>query len=317
MTYINWKPQADSLRTVVQAQEILEDYMDQGYTMTLRQLYYQFVSRDLCTNTQKSYSRLGDIVTKARMAGMLDWDGIEDRGRQPTIWSEYNSVSDALEEPLRGFRLPRLHNQPTYVELWVEKDALSGVLSRVAAEYHVPVMVNKGYSSASAMRAAAERIRDACESYNSSAAVVLYLGDLDPSGEDMVRDVTDRIRLFADDGQDEDGYRLNESLEFEVKKLALNPDQVAKYRPPPNPAKMTDSRAKEYIKKFGKQSWEVDALPPEVLSEVIRDAIELELDLERMEKVKREEKRQLAEARKALKAVTDKLRKSSNKDEDD
>lgn len=296
--YKDWAPRADALHTVLQAESIIDEYIAEGLKLTLRQLYYQFVSRDLCANTPKEYDRLGSIVSRARMAGLLDWDAIEDRGRSATVWRENSNVNEAVSEALRGFRLERLRGQNTYVELWVEKDALSGVLERVAWEYHVPVMVNRGYSSASAMRECARRMFDNVLKYDSTEAVILYLGDLDPSGEDMVRDIRERIEMFANGGFDQESeYRENglEDLCFSVEKLALNMDQVRQYNPPPNPAKMSDSRAAKYVRKHGLESWEVDALPPNVLDALIRKRLESLLDMPKMRAVNAEEKRQLAE----------------------
>ena len=171
--YEAWNPGPRALVTVAHAQRIIEEYTSKGLRMSLRQLYYQFVSRDLIPNKPKEYDRLGAIVSKARMAGLLDWDAIEDRGRSVTAWRENESTEEAVEDALRGFRLPRLKGQDIYVELWVEKDALSGVLERIAARYHVPLMVNKGYSSSSAMRESALRIFRNVKEYESTEARIL------------------------------------------------------------------------------------------------------------------------------------------------
>lgn len=160
---------------------------------------------------------------------------------------------------MRG--LDHQDDQENYLEVWVEKDALSGVLSRVTKPYHVPIVVNKGYGSLSAMHDAHLRFEDHC-----CLVTVLYLGDYDPSGLDMIRDIKDRIREF--DG----GY------EFEIIPLALTMEQIKQYNPPPNPAKRQDPRARGFIKKHGSQSWEVDALRPEVLNQLLGDAIGLRID---------------------------------------
>jgi hypothetical protein len=164
----------------------------------------------------------------------------------------------------------------SYAELWVEKEALAGVLEPIAEEYHVTLMVNKGYSSASAMYASARRLL-----YHGSRkerVTVFYLGDLDPSGEDMVRDIEDRLGLFTRD-----------ALPLKVIKLALTSDQVTTYSPPPNPTKLTDSRAQDYIDKFGHECWEVDALEPKVLRQVISDEFDAILDRPTMDDIVRQE----------------------------
>jgi hypothetical protein len=243
--------------------KIVADYKAQGLRLTARQLYYQFVSQNLITNTERSYKNLTALLTEARYAGLVDWDAIEDRGREPTVWQEFGSLKDCVDRALRTYRLKRWDVQPNYVELWVEKQALAGVLEPLAGEFHVTLMVNKGYSSASAMYESAKRFLVRQRQFK--PLFLLYLGDHDPSGEDMVRDIGDRMKEF--------GLR-----ELTVQKIALTMDQVRQYNPPPNPAKTTDSRYEAYASEHGTSSWEVDALPPNVLQQLIRDALEEVLD---------------------------------------
>lgn len=319
--FTDWAPNTKTARTLHAARGIIAEYQAQDITLTLRQLYYQFVSRDLLANTDKSYKRLGNIVSRGRQAGMLDWEAIEDRARRPVMWSQDKDMDTCLRRALRNFRLPRQDGQRTYVELWVEKDALASVLEPIAAQYHITLMVNRGYSSASAMKAAADRIRRCCSTYGSTRAAVLYLGDLDPSGEDMVRDIRERLELFTNSGMlvntddilagdvndDYDGFEPDEAREarkpylpIAVKKLALTAAQVQEHDPPPNPTKLTDSRAKGFIEKYGYNSWEVDALPPVVLRELIEDAFTEHLDVERIHKIKERETAAKAELEKWL-----------------
>lgn len=297
--YTNYNPSSESQDVIAKADKIIKAYQAEGMMMTLRQLYYQFVSRDWIENSDKSYERLGRIVSRARLGGYLDWDAIEDRNRVPVVWRHYDSVLDVIKQAIPTFRMPRLQGQETYVELWVEKDALSGVLRPMASRYHVTMMANKGYSSSSAMKEAGDRVRQCCERYGSTNAVILYLGDLDPSGEDMVRDISDRIGDFTNSGLDvnwdnptkveveahEEMRKRRPYIDVEVRKLALTIEQVREHKPPPNPAKLTDSRAKSFIKKYGKSSWEVDALPPTLLRDIIRDSIESLLDMDKMNEI--------------------------------
>lgn len=159
-----------------------------------------------------------------------------------------------------------------------EKDALAGVIAPTATEFHATLMVNKGYSSQSAMYESAHRFIN-----SGRRPLLLYLGDHDPSGEDMVRDIRDRLILFGVE-------------EIEVRKLALTMDQIHQYNPPPNPTKVDDPRAASYISEFGNSSWEVDALPPQALNDIIREAFEGVIDSDLMDAVKKKEeagKRQL------------------------
>jgi len=289
----------ESRARIDQMIEIIEEYQGQGLTLTARQLYYQFVSRDYIPNTQRSYKNLTSLLADARYAGFVDWDAIEDRGREPTIWSEYTSISECVEKAVRNFRLPRWEGQPHYVELWVEKQALAGVLEPLAAEFHATLMVNKGYSSASAMYSAAQRFMERAnqaesnyydEDKSEAEPVLFYLGDHDPSGEDMVRDIGDRLKEFG-------------VQRLEVRKLALTMDQVRQYRPPPNPAKTTDSRFTAYEAEHGNQSWEVDALPPNVLQQIIRTAFVGVVDAATMDTIKDREAKAKTKLRGALKKI--------------
>lgn len=281
----SWKPQGATLERVAQCESIVNEYAEQGLRLTLRQLYYQLVSRDLIPNTERSYKNVGIVLSNARLAGLIDWQAIEDRGRQPRSPNEYDSLKELVDAALWSYRLPRWKGQEKHVELWVEKEALAGVLQPLASEFHVTLMVNKGYSSQSAMYVSAKRILEIGKD-----AVIFYLGDHDPSGEDMVRDIQERLNMFT-----------REELEVDVQKLALTTAQVRQYRPPPNPAKLSDSRAAAYIAKHGRFSWEVDALNPRQLQTLIRTAFEEVIDQEMMDAIMEQEEKDKKRLRKAVK----------------
>lgn len=260
---VNFREQ--SLKLLALCNTIIDLYMAQGLRLTLRQLYYQLVTRNVITNDERSYKNLGKLVSQGRLAGEIDWEAIEDRLRMPHQVTEWRSPVDIMNAAIQSYTLPRWESQPAYLELWCEKDALAGVLLPITQQYHVTLMVNRGYSSQSAMKEAAERLVNA--SLDGKSTTILYIGDQDPSGEDMVRDVGDRLNLLTRD-----------AFDIEVVKLAITEDQVAQYNPPTNPAKMSDSRAEKYIAKFGQFSYEADALPPDVLAAVVRGAIEAQID---------------------------------------
>lgn len=173
------------------AKKICAEYVAQGYTLTLRQLYYQFVARDLIPNTQKDYHRLASIVSDARLAGRLDWDAIEDRTRNLEQLSTWDSPKDILNATAQQFRYDWWDSQPVRVEVWVEKEALVGVIERVAFRYRVPYFACRGYSSQSETWRAGRRFLDHNE--RGQPVKVLHLGDHDPSGIDMTRDNDERI----------------------------------------------------------------------------------------------------------------------------
>ena len=251
--------------------EVVEDYRSKGYRLTLRQLYYQLVSRDIIPNQPSEYKKLSRIMTEARMGGLIDWDIIEDRLRIPKKPSEFENIAELVDAAIQSYRLDRWKDQENYVEVWVEKDALSGILEPITRKYHVNLLVARGYSSTSAMHDSALRFK---QNYNKNC-VVLYLGDHDPSGEDMVRDVKDRMDIFGCD--------------LEIKKIALTMEQIEQYSPPPNLTKRTDPRSETYIVNYGNQSWELDALTPDTLNELLVTHIEDLLDMEKYEAVIKQE----------------------------
>ena len=253
--------------------KIIEEYSEQGYKLTLRQLYYQLVSRDIIANNLKEYAKLSNLLVQGRMAGIVDWDAIEDRIRVPYLPYWVHDVADAIKDTINQYRLDRLENQEVYIEVWVEKDALSGVLKRITSHYHINLMVNRGYSSCTAMHDASERIKN---KQDDKECYILYLGDHDPSGVDMVRDIRDRLAEFG--------------AEAEVIRIALTQEQIKQYNPPPNPAKIKDPRAKDYISKFGNTSWEVDALNPDILHKIIRKEVEGLINLDKFNEKLEQEK---------------------------
>ncbi len=281
-----WKPNTESRRRLAQVQSVLEEYKGMGITVTLRQLYYRLVAQNIIKNRLREYKNLGELLSKARLAGLIDWNQIEDRVRQPVASQEWESIEDLVHSAISQFRLPRWMDQNEYVELWCEKDALSSVLEPICQENHVTLMVNRGYSSSSAMYESSRRIS---QNANRRKAFIIYLGDFDPSGEDMVRDIQDRMEVFRTD--------------VNVSKLALTPEQIEQYDLPPNPAKMSDSRAAEFVGKHGEDSYEVDALPPDVLQMLVTNAIKRHLNKKKYAAVIEREKELKAKLAKAARKI--------------
>lgn len=248
---------------------IISEYQAQGYKLTLRQLYYQFVARDLIANKQTEYKRLGGIISDGRLAGEIDWRAIEDRTRNLSALPHWSSPSEILESCASQFRLERWKAQHTRPEVWVEKEALAGVFAGVCAELDVPYFSCRGYVSQSEMWSAAQRLRG--YERRGQDTVIFHFGDHDPSGLDMTRDIRDRLSLFGS--------------HVEVERVALNMMQIEKYSPPPNPAKLTDARAEQYVQHYGYDSWELDALEPAVLTELVRTRVSSILDTEAWDEV--------------------------------
>lgn len=247
----------DSLRLINIINSVIEEYTAQGFDLTLRQVYYQLVARDYIPNNERSYKNTGNLINDARMAGLIDWLAIQDRTRNIRRNSHWSSPADIMGSVLYSYAIDRRKDQPNYIEVWVEKDALIGIVQQISSKLDVPCFSCRGYVSASEMWSAAQRF---IRQDHRERRVILHLGDHDPSGKDMTRDIAERLDIFGAD--------------VEVQRIALNWDQIDQYSPPPNPAKLTDSRAGAYIAEFGHESWELDALEPKVLTGLIREHVD-------------------------------------------
>ena len=252
----------DTQTRINQANEIIVEYQAQGFKLTLRQLYYQFVSRDMIPNTVQSYKSLGDVVNDGRLAGLIDWDAIEDRTRNLRSGSHWSSPRSIVRACADQYAVDLWATQENYVECWIEKDALVGVIEGICNELDVPYFACRGYTSQSEMWGAAQRLVE--REQRGKKTFIIHLGDHDPSGIDMTRDIQDRLQLFGSTAV--------------IHRIALNFDQVENYNPPPNPAKTTDSRYQSYEDRFGTESWELDALEPRTIVDLIRNEIEAHID---------------------------------------
>lgn len=252
-----------TLAIIDRAIEILAAYSADGMTMTLRQVFYQFVQRNWIVNKQSEYKRLGSILNDGRLAGLIDWDFMEDRLRNLETFPSWDGQAAYMDAAASWYREDMWDAQSYRPEVWVEKDALSGVIERACGPRRVPYFVCRGNTSQSEQYVSGRRLADHIE--RGQTPIIFYLGDHDPNGIDMTRDNRDRLTMFARE-------------DIEVRRLALNMDQVRRYNPPPNPVKFKDSRSGGYVKQFGNKSWELDALDPPVIVELIRNAIEELID---------------------------------------
>lgn len=293
IAYLRKRFQSSAIDLINKANVIIEEYDRQGFTLTLRQLYYQFVSRGFIPNTMKSYKKLGNVVNDARLAGLIDWNAIEDRTRNVRSLSHWDSPAEIVKACSQQFHVDLWATQEARVEVWIEKDALVGVIEQACNEFDVPFFSCRGYVSQSEMWGAAMRavqrmrretphkhLRDVVRA-EPQRTIVLHFGDHDPSGIDMTRDIEDRINMFCA----HHGY----PNAFEMRRLALNMDQVEEHNPPPNPAKTTDSRYVDYQRQHGDESWELDALEPSLLDSLIREEIDSVLDMPKFNALKRQQ----------------------------
>ena len=264
--------------------EILLDYAAQGFDLTLRQLYYQMVTRNYIANNDREYNNLGKLVSDARLAGLIDWDSIVDRVRQLRKLPSWGSPSSIIRSAADSFRMDRWLKQDYVVEVWIEKNALIGVIDPICTKLDIPYFACIGYNSQSEAWRASQRVLDYLR--DGKTPVILHLGDHDPSGRDMTRDIIDRFNMFLEVDCAKEGIYYDG---FQIDRLALNMDQIQQYDPPPNPTKLTDSRATGYIAEFGYDCWELDALSPAVINDLIEDAVMQYVDEDAWDEIVKEE----------------------------
>ena len=271
--YKDIKFQSKSLDLINLVNQVIDEYDAQGYELTLRQVYYQLVARGYIPNNERSYKNLGNLINDGRLAGLIDWYAIVDRTRNLKANAHWETPESVIESAKYSYMLDRWKHQPNYVEVWVEKDALIGIVSQICRKLDVPHFSCRGYTSQSEMWSAAQRfIR---QSHRESRTII-HLGDHDPSGIDMTRDIQERLEMFGAD--------------VEVKRVALTMEQIQTYNPPPNPTKLSDARATGYIAEFGHECWELDALEPKVITDLIRNEVTALLDADLLLEVENQER---------------------------
>lgn len=256
--YTNTRFRADKLRLIEQANTVIRKIRSQGYTLTLRQLYYQLVGAGIIENTLREYKRLGDYLNDARMAGRVDWDAIEDRTRNLDAIQHWRDPREILEACAESYRIEKWSGQEFYVEVWVEKDALAGIVAKACQPLDVAFLACRGYPSASEVYTAGKRMARAKSEHRHP--IIIHLGDHDPSGIDMTRDIQARVSMLA-------------RTPVTVRRIALTMEQISEHNAPPNPAKAKDTRFKAYRANYGAESWELDALPVQYLDQLITAAV--------------------------------------------
>ena len=282
--YVPYNPRADRAAVIEHAVQLVAEYAEQGFRLTLRQLYYQYIARDLfpdswinreynakhglpelTKNTLVNYHRLSDILKRAREAGMLEWESIVDRLRNMYGPETYTSPQELARTLPEKYTRDLWAGQPKRVEVWVEKDALVEFVQMACEPLGMDYFPNRGYVSCSTIWDIAHNRHKHNWDVHKQATVVLHLGDHDPSGFDMTRDIEERCRLYSTPYEDGE-----EPIDITFIRLGLSKEQVDEFGFPPNPAKVTDSRAKKYIEEHGTDSWELDVLSPDYVINLIQ-----------------------------------------------
>ncbi len=239
---------------------IFDDYARDGLMLTVRQIFYQFIARGWAAPRPTLYDIIQSAVNDGRMAGLLPWHTLEDRGRGLRGLETQTSPAAAIRRARDGYRLDLWADQEWRPEFWVEKQALEGVIGDIATSLRVDFYATKGYDSQSQQWRAGQRMADYVR--RGQRPIVFHLTDHDPSGIDMYRDVTERLRMFA-------------GTPIHVERIALTTAQVRKYDPPPFDVKIRDSRSRGYRDEHGEDAWELDALDPRVLRTLMEDSVRM------------------------------------------
>ena len=256
----------NKLKKVSEVLGELENYKP----LTLRQIYYQLVGKEFIENKVSEYIMLSKLIKYARIEGYVGWEDIEDRVRvyhDLTGWFDSDRfVYASLHSFLKNYQRDLMQTQDKYLEIWIEKDALSSLFTKVAKSYTIPVVVCRGFSSISFLHDFKTRLKYQTE----KEVIMLYFGDFDPSGIEMLESM--KITLLEE--------MKIESIEF--KRIALLENDIEKYKLPhnPNALKRTDTRANKHLERYGELAVELDALRPDILELRIKESIESEINID-------------------------------------
>jgi hypothetical protein len=226
---------------------------------TVRQVYYQASVHGIVDKTEAGYAKVQTDLVRMRRAGVLPYDWLADTTRWQRRPRTFDSVGQALADTARFYRKRLWTDARAYVEIWLEKDALAGVVFPVTSAYDVPLMVARGYASLSFIHSAAEYISEL-----DVPAHIYHLGDYDPSGVNAAEKIEETLRELAP------------SAEIHFQRLAVTPEQIASFNLPTRPTKASDTRSRG----FGEISVELDAIEPRGLRDLVEMAIQRHLPME-------------------------------------
>jgi len=246
--------------------------------LTIRQVFYRLVSKGIICNTRSAYNSLDSQLAKARMKGQVPFTAFVDHARGVTgkvsyqtatpkdvfedAKQDYEQAEETFNACTENYRLPHWHDQPSHVEVWLEKQALANLFEQVTEKHHVRLLPCKGYPSLTFMYEAAVYLHHRVP--KGKHIVILYFGDYDMRGFDIQRDISSKLQGFG--------------LEVNVKRIALTREQIETYRLPPAPAKKLDTMAFGWIETEGDVAWELDALEPKELHQLIDIAVQEQFD---------------------------------------
>ncbi len=226
---------------------------------TVRQVFYQAVVRGLIEKTERSYKRVASVLADLRKGGVMPYDWLADGTRWQRKPRSYDSLAAAIEATARFYRRDALARASRYVELWLEKDALAGVVLLATSEFDVPLMSARGFASLSFLHSSAEHIRE-----EQRPTTIYHLGDFDPSGQCAARATRDTL------------MKLSGRSDLEFRQLAVLPEQILEWRLPTRPTKREgNAHARGWVG----DSVELDAIHPDQLRRLVSEALQQHIPL--------------------------------------
>jgi hypothetical protein len=247
--------------------EAAQEFLDPDRPMTLRHLYYLLVSRHVLENSKADYQKLGRVIGEARRRGEISYYSLVDSVRNTIKPSSWSGLQDFTETVSQAYRKDLWTQQEDYIEFWVEKDAIAGVINAITYEYDVCVRPMRGYPSITFLHHAAQALNRITKTI-----WLYYLGDHDPSGRDIERACRDGLEEFR-------------RFDYLWTRLAINPEDFGSFDIVPLVAKHKDTRYRKFVKEYGTDAAELDALPPDELRHRVESAILDHVDMESWEKL--------------------------------
>lgn len=261
--YRSWRPNKRTTPIL----KFTINFIEKHHRVTVRQVYYALVSAQMLANTRNSYNRLTRILTRARLSGTVPFNRIVDDTREAEKTPSWHNIEAILNAAVEQYRSDWWENQPYYIEVWLEKRALRRIFLPITNSLDVHLCVGGGYQSWPMVWQAKNRFTQRIA--ERQRAIILYFGDLDPSGKDMVRDIQARFDLLG--------------IHVEIVEVALTRRDIEQYNLPRNPMKLGDSRNRWFTREYGvNYAVELDALPPDVLKERIEQSIQSYVNIDEL-----------------------------------
>lgn len=285
--FADWRPRAESADLIAEVRQVLDEYRDH-LPLTLRQIFYRLVGKSLLPKHEGAYSRLCEMLNRARRAGLVAFEAIRDDGVTVAGGSDLvnrQDVINLLRHYAETVALDRQAGQPQRLQIWCEAAGMVPQLQRVADPYGVPVISSGGFDSVTVKHDMGRQLAE-------RPTVVLHIGDHDPSGVHMFSSLAEDVQAFAGTYRKQHCSDQTFRASIAFIRLAVTPDQAHQFDLPSAPPKATDRR-----RFAGLETWQCEAIPPDELARIVESAITDRLDGEAYDaqlRVEAEVRRELA-----------------------